>query len=174
MDDFIEKSPPAESHPLMTVNSGLCYRRHANIIGTRELIPIGGDKMLSAISVEIAPGELIDKITILEIKLERMDDPGKLKNVSADLEALADARDGAIPPSPELDKLTAELKEINIRLWRIEDDIRKCERAKDFGPAFTELARAVYRNNDKRAELKRGINELLGSRLIEEKSYAAY
>lgn len=158
----------------MTVNGGLCYRRHANIIGTRELIPIGGDKMLSAISVKIAPGELIDKITILEIKLERMDDPGKLKNVRADLEALADARDGAIPSSPELDKLTAELKEINIRLWRIEDDIRKCERAKDFGPAFIELARAVYHNNDKRAELKRGINELLGSRLIEEKSYAAY
>lgn len=130
--------------------------------------------MLSAISVKIAPGELIDKITILEIKLERMDDPGKLKNVRADLEALADARDGAIPSSPELDKLTAELKEINIRLWRIEDDIRKCERAKDFGPAFIELARAVYHNNDKRAELKRGINELLGSRLIEEKSYAAY
>ncbi|HIJ46056.1 MAG TPA: hypothetical protein HPP50_07875, partial [Rhodospirillaceae bacterium] len=112
--------------------------------------------MLSAITVEIAPGELIDKITILEIKLERMDDPGKLKNVGADLETLADARDGAIPPSPELDKLTAELKEINIRLWRIEDDIRKCERAKDFGPAFTELARAVYHNNDKRAKLKRG------------------
>ncbi len=158
----------------MTMNGSLCYHCQVNIIGTHELNPIGGDKMLSAISVEIAPGELIDKITILEIKLERIDNPGKLKNVGADLVTLAEARDGAIPPSPELDKLTTELKEINIHLWRIEDDIRECERAKDFGPAFIKLARAVYFKNDKRAALKRAINELLGSRLTEEKSYAAY
>ncbi|HJN23715.1 MAG TPA: DUF6165 family protein [Rhodospirillales bacterium] len=114
--------------------------------------------MLSAISVEIAPGKLIDRITILEIKLEHMDDPDKLKNVGADLETLAEARDGAIALSPQLDKVTAELKKINIRIWRIEDNIRECEWARDFGPAFIKLARAVYFSNDKRAALKRGIN----------------
>jgi hypothetical protein len=166
-------SSPAESHRLMTVNSSLCYRCLTNSFGTRELTPFSGDKMLSAISVEIAPGKLIDRITILEIKLEHMDDPDKLKNVGADLETLAEARDGAIALSPQLDKVTAELKKINIRIWRIEDNIRECEWARDFGPAFIKLARAVYFSNDKRAALKRGINELLGSRPIEEKSYAA-
>jgi hypothetical protein len=126
------------------------------------------------ITVEISPGELIDKITILAIKLERMTDAAKLRNVRAEWEALVKARDDAITPSAELDRLTAALKKANEALWVIEDDIRDCERRQDFGPKFVELARAVYRNNDERSHLKRQINELLGSRLIEEKSYAAY
>lgn len=130
--------------------------------------------MARTVSVEISPGELIDKITILEIKLERMTDAAKLANVRAEWETLTAARDGAIYPSPDLDRLTAGLKAVNERLWAIEDDIRDCERAKDFGTKFVELARAVYISNDERARLKREINELLGSRLIEEKSYAAY
>lgn len=130
--------------------------------------------MPKAVTVEISPGELIDKITILEIKIERIKDAAKLANVRADWETLTAARDGAIGPSADLDRLTAELKEINARLWDIEDRIRDCERAKDFGARFVELARGVYRNNDRRSEIKRAINELLGSRLMEEKSYAAY
>ena len=130
--------------------------------------------MLTSLFAEISPGELIDKITILEIKLERLDDAAKLANVRTELETLAATRDGAVPASPELDSLTAELKEINGRLWEIEDDIRDCERNKDFGPAFAELARGVYMTNDRRSRVKRQINELLGSSLVEEKSYAAY
>ncbi len=126
------------------------------------------------VSVEVSPGELIDKITILEIKLERIEDEDKLKNVKLEWETLTRARDEAIEATPELEKLTADLKESNERLWEIEDDIRQCERDKDFGDRFVELARAVYVNNDQRSRLKREINKLLGSRLIEEKFYAAY
>jgi Flp pilus assembly protein TadD len=128
----------------------------------------------NAVPVEVAPGELIDKITILEIKAERLTDPDRLGNVRTDLVALRAARTGAVPPSPRLAKLTADLREVNAALWRIEDDIRVCERRQDFGPRFIELARSVYRTNDRRAALKRQINELLGSGLVEEKSYAAY
>tara|TARA_Y100000031_G_scaffold155869_2_gene208079 strand:- start:118 stop:471 length:354 start_codon:yes stop_codon:yes gene_type:complete len=117
---------------------------------------------------------LIDKITILEIRLERIEDEDKLKNVKLEWETLTRARDEAIEATPELEKLTAGLKESNERLWEIEDDIRDCERDKNFGDRFVELARAVYVNNDQRSRLKREINKLLGSRLIEEKSYAAY
>jgi hypothetical protein len=130
--------------------------------------------LVISISVEVSPGELIDKITILGIKLERIEDEDKLKNVKLEWETLTRARDEAIEATPELEKLTADLKESNERLWEIEDDIRQCERDKDFGDKFVELARAVYANNDQRSRLKREINELLGSRLIEEKSYAAY
>jgi hypothetical protein len=126
------------------------------------------------ILVEIAPGELIDKITILEIKSERIADAGKLKNVRVELDVLAAARDGAMAASAELAELTAQLKQVNQALWEIEDAIRDCERGQDFGPKFIELARSVYHSNDRRAALKRQINELLGSKLIEEKSYAAY
>ncbi len=130
--------------------------------------------MKTSISVEVSPGELIDKITILEIKLERIEDADKLANVKLDWETLSAARDAAIEPTGELERLSAELKQANESLWRIEDDIRDCERSKDFGDAFIELARDVYKTNDKRARLKREINELLGSTLIEEKSYASY
>ncbi|MEK9726065.1 MAG: DUF6165 family protein [Rhodospirillaceae bacterium] len=130
--------------------------------------------MPSTVTVEIAPGELIDKITILEIKMERIADAAKLKNVRAELDVLAASRDAHLPDSAELDDLSAELKRINETLWVIEDDIRDCERGGDFGETFVELARAVYRTNDRRAEVKRRINDLLGSHLVEEKSYAAY
>jgi len=128
----------------------------------------------TSVSIEIAPGELVDKITILEIKLERITDDGKLANVRLEWETLIKARDGAIEATPELDRLSADLKAANEALWDIEDEIRDCERNKDFGDAFVQLARSVYISNDKRAALKREINELLGSSLIEEKSYAAY
>jgi chaperonin cofactor prefoldin len=126
------------------------------------------------VSVNVAPGELIDKITILEIKLERIEDETKLANVRLEYDTLNAARDEAIPKSEELDQLSAELKKINEALWEIEDDIRDCERAKDFGDGFIKLARAVYVTNDKRMAVKRQINDLLGSALVEEKSYAAY
>lgn len=126
------------------------------------------------VSVEIAPGELIDKITILEIKTERILDAAKLENVRVELSTLETARDAAIPSSSEMSDLTGQLKQINEALWVIEDDIRDCERDKDFGDKFIELARGVYKTNDKRAALKRDINILLGSRLVEEKSYSDY
>ncbi|MBC8873218.1 MAG: hypothetical protein H8E44_27605 [Planctomycetes bacterium] len=126
------------------------------------------------ILVEIAPGELIDKITILEIKTERIADPDKLNNVRVELEVLEKARDEAVEASPELGDLAARLRKVNEALWDIEDDIRDCERRQDFGPRFIELARSVYRSNDQRAAVKREVNELLGSKLIEEKSYTDY
>ena len=130
--------------------------------------------MSVTVSVDVAPGELIDKITILEIKLERIEDEAKLANVSIEYETLSKARDAAIAQSSELDRLSVDLKSINEALWEIEDDIRDCERAKDFGDGFVKLARAVYVTNDKRMAVKRQINDLLGSSLVEEKSYAAY
>ncbi len=128
----------------------------------------------NAIKVEIAPGELIDKITILDIKSERIDDPDKLKNVRHELAILKTTQEDSMPSSPELDELTAGLKAVNEKLWVIEDDIRLCEGAKDFGEKFIELARAVYVTNDERARLKREVNELLGSAIVEEKSYKPY
>jgi len=127
-----------------------------------------------SIRIEVAPGEIIDKLTILEIKRERMADEAKRRNVSHEWDVLTRDLAAAIAPTPELDALRATLKEINLKLWVIEDDIRDCERAKDFGPKFIELARAVYFTNDERAAVKRRINELLNSAIIEEKSYAAY
>ncbi|HEX3729595.1 MAG TPA: hypothetical protein VHV47_07305, partial [Opitutaceae bacterium] len=112
-----------------------------------------------SVVIEAAPGELIDKITILEIKSERMADSEKLRNVRVELETLRRARDRTIVPSEELASLTAELRGVNEALWTIEDEIRGCERAGDFGAKFVELARSVYRNNDHRAALKRRINE---------------
>ena len=128
----------------------------------------------ATVTIEISPGELIDKITILEIKTERITDAAKRANVRTELETLVASRDAALAASPELTELSGELKRINEALWEIEDDIRDHERAGDFGSGFIDLARAVYRTNDHRSEVKRRINELLGSRLIEEKSYAEY
>ena len=127
-----------------------------------------------AITVAIAPGELIDKITILEIKLERIKEPAKLENIRREMEILAHTSADGLAQSEELDGLTQELKDVNERLWQIEDDSRACEAAGDFGPRFIELARAVYINNDQRARAKRDINVLLSSDIIEEKSYQPY
>ena len=123
-----------------------------------------------SIPIEIASGELIDKITILEIKRDRIRDQAKRANVLAELQILAAARDRAIRSSAPLDELTGALKKTNEALWDIEDAIRICEKAQNIGTKFIELARSVYRENDHRADLKRPeINTLLGSKLIEEK-----
>ncbi|VAW14546.1 hypothetical protein MNBD_ALPHA09-982 [hydrothermal vent metagenome] len=121
--------------------------------------------------VEIGVGELIDKITILRIKTERMTDEGKLANVAHELIALEEVRGAKVPATPELGRLEAELKTVNEALWEIEDDIRACEAEADFGPEFVRLARAVYQTNDRRADLKKAINFAAGSTVIEEKSY---
>jgi tetratricopeptide (TPR) repeat protein len=123
------------------------------------------------LTVEIAPGELIDKITILEIKAQKMSDPSKRGRICAECEALKSVRDRNLGQSEEIARLTFELQAVNQRLWQVEDEIRLCEKAKDFGPRFIELARSVYHENDRRAALKRRINELLGSRITEEKCY---
>jgi hypothetical protein len=126
------------------------------------------------VTIEIGPGELIDKITILEIKAAHIGTRDKLANIRHELSVLVAARAAAVAPSPALDGLTDQLRSVNGTLWRVEDDIRECERAGDFGSRFIALARAVYRTNDQRAAIKREINDLLRANIIEEKSYAAY
>jgi Flp pilus assembly protein TadD len=160
---------------MATALARLAAERGASRGGPTDLPPPPQPRRESQpITVEVPAGELIDKITILEIKSERIADASKLVNVRAELQTLTAARDGAIAPSTELSELTAKLKQANAALWDIEDEIRRCERDRDFGPRFIELARAVYHTNDQRAALKRAINELLGSRLVEEKDYVAY
>jgi hypothetical protein len=125
------------------------------------------------ITIPIAPGELIDKLTILRLKSERMTDPAKLTNVLHEMALLQATANRSLPDSAELSALWDELYQINAALWSIEDDIRACEAASDFGPDFIRLARAVYITNDKRADVKKRISLHLGSALIEEKSYVA-
>jgi hypothetical protein len=127
-----------------------------------------------SLMIEVGAGELIDKITILKIKAARMTDPEKLRNVKHELDVLSRSRAEALHQSDELDRLEDELRRVNEALWVIEDDIRACEAARDFGPAFIELARSVYIQNDKRAALKKSINALCGSRIVEEKSYTEF
>lgn len=127
-----------------------------------------------SVLTEVSWGELIDKYTILAIKSERIQDPGKLKNIRTEMESLAAAHGRAHGMSPGLATAEARLKAINEKLWDIEDHIRDCERAKDFGPRFVELARGVYFTNDERSNVKREINGLLCSGLVEEKSYQPY
>lgn len=127
-----------------------------------------------SVLVPVSWGEVIDKITILEIKAERIADAAKLANITNELDELVAVREREFPAHVQLAVLAAELKAINEKLWVVEDDIRDCERAKDFGAKFVELARAVYYTNDERAAVKRKINDLLGSALVEEKSYQPY
>lgn len=129
---------------------------------------------MSLISAPISYGELIDKITILEIKSARIDDPDKLANVRDELEMLDRlcARDPASRINIRAERV--ELRYINEQLWDIEDEIRLKERDQAFDARFIELARAVYHTNDRRAAVKRAINVKLGSRLVEEKSYQDY
>jgi hypothetical protein len=129
---------------------------------------------VASVRIDISPGELIDKITILEIKSDRIADPAKLANVHHELGILRAIRDRDIPPSPGLDRLTVDLKAVNAKLWTIEDEIRDREREARFDERFVTLARSVYRANDRRAALKAEINALLGATIVEEKSYAAY
>jgi hypothetical protein len=126
-----------------------------------------------AILIPVSAGELIDKITILRVKAARID-ASKLANVKKELsllEAVA-AKDLAVVPG--LDALSAELEAVNAILWDVEEGKRDCERRGDFGPAFVALARQVYKDNDRRAAIKRRINDAAGSELVEEKSYRPY
>ena len=126
------------------------------------------------ILIPASAGELIDKITILEIKVKNIRDPEKNRNVAKELEALVKCLRKNISDVDQLTDLRASLKSINEALWDIEDDIRLCEQRGKFGDKFIKLARSVYRQNDKRAAVKKEINVLLGSSIIEEKSYADY
>ncbi len=126
------------------------------------------------LTIEVSTGELLDKLTILLIKKERIQDSKKRGNIAKELRCLERVYDTQVKKSTALDGLISELRQVNEMLWDIEDKIRSCERTKDFGSTFVELARSVYRTNDRRALLKYRINELLGSDLVEEKSYEAY
>jgi hypothetical protein len=126
------------------------------------------------VEVPMAPGELLDKLSILAIKLERISDEQKLLYVRREHQRLESVRRRAVPLGGELTRLAGELKEVNERLWDIENDIRDCEARQDFGPTFIQLARAVYQTNDRRAEIKREIDTLLGSPVLEQKDYTAY
>ncbi len=127
-----------------------------------------------SVIVAVSWGELLDKISILEIKRDRLTDPAQLANVEHEHATLCAARDKAMPEGADVSDSFAGLRIVNETLWDIEDDIRDCERDKDFGPRFVELARAVYINNDQRAAIKRRINDALGSDIVEEKSYTEY
>ena len=126
------------------------------------------------ILVPISPGELLDKITILRIKAARMKDAGKLANVRHELALLEKTWKESGAASVDLGTAEADLTRVNEKLWVIEDEIRDEERAKRFADKFIELARAVYFTNDERAAIKKRINTLLGSSIVEEKAYQQY
>jgi hypothetical protein len=132
------------------------------------------EKIMNDILTPISPGELLDKITILHIKAENIQDLEKLVNVQIERAALQRVIDAHIPDNVEISELVTKLQMVNKELWDIEDAIRDCERDNSFEAEFIRLARAVYITNDKRAELKKQINIALGSKLIEEKSYTKY
>jgi hypothetical protein len=123
--------------------------------------------------VDVAPGEVIDRLTILELKLERISDPEKHRHAQTEYESLSEVL-AQSAPVPEIDALRTELKAVNSALWQVEDDLRDHERRKDFGASFVELARSVYRHNDRRSDLKRRISEAAGSAHRDVKSYAPY
>ncbi len=131
--------------------------------------------MSTEIQVPISPGELIDKITILEIKAANIPDPAKLANVKVELQLLQDTwRTSGHADRHNIDAEWQQLREVNKKLWDIEDDIRDKERERKFDQEFIELARSVYITNDVRAAVKKQINTKLGSKIVEEKSYAKY
>ena len=127
-----------------------------------------------SIKIELSIGELLDKISILQIKAERIDDPSKVKNINKELDVLMSLWNDSPYSDTNLSSEINELKNINEALWDIEDKIRDKERNQVFDKDFIELARSVYFTNDKRAEIKRIINSKTGSELIEEKSYSEY
>ena len=129
---------------------------------------------MNEILIPISPGELLDKITILQIKSERIDDPAKVANVRTELDMLLKVWAESVDDDERIRALSAELKAINEALWEIEDDIRDEERNKRFGDRFIELARAVYVTNDERANAKKQVNLHLNSTIVEEKSYQDY
>tara|TARA_B100000029_G_C17041088_1_gene765927 strand:+ start:179 stop:628 length:450 start_codon:yes stop_codon:yes gene_type:complete len=123
---------------------------------------------------EISPGELLDKISILEIKIVKISNKDKLEEVNKEYKILKKAKEANIEPAAEIESLFKEIKKINLDLWNVEDEIRACEKRKDFGQKFIDLARNVYLNNDKRAKIKSKINEVLGSNIKEVKQYINY
>ena len=129
---------------------------------------------MTELLVPISPGELIDKITILEIKSQRMTDPVKLANVRTELSLLMETWEASPWSAVDIAAEWAGLRGVNEKLWVIEDEIRDEERAKRFTEKFIELARAVYFTNDERAAIKKRVNTLLGSSIVEEKSYQQY
>ena len=129
---------------------------------------------MKEILVPISPGELLDKITILEIKSERIEDPDKVANVRHELGLLSQVWSDSVEEDQTISDLHRQLKAINEELWEIEDDIRDEERNDRFDERFIELARAVYVTNDKRAQAKKDVNLHLGSEIVEEKSYKDY
>ena len=130
--------------------------------------------MSDQINTPISPGELVDKITILEIKKEFIVDSNKLKNINYEYNLLMKIYNDDVSKTDGVDVLKTKLKNIKLSLWKIEDDIRDCERDKIFDNTFVELARSVYFTNDKRSKVKLEINLLLNSSLVEEKSYKDY
>jgi hypothetical protein len=126
------------------------------------------------ILIPISPGELLDKITILQIKAERIADPVKVANVKTELDMLSKVWSETVEVDAEITALTTELKSVNEALWEIEDDIRDEERGRRFGERFIELARAIYVTNDERANAKKKVNLHLNSTIVEEKSYQDY
>ena len=126
------------------------------------------------ITVPVSVGEVVDKVTILEIKSDRISDTDKLRNIATELDALRPLVSGGVFDAEEVVALTDALRAVNGELWDIEDDIRAEEAADRFGDRFIELARAVYVTNDRRAELKKKINLATGAELVEGKSYEDY
>jgi len=129
---------------------------------------------LKRIQSEISSGELLDKISILEIKLKKIKDKENLKEINKEYDILKQSQNLNIKLTDELKDLFNELKKINLNLWDIEDKLRICEKNKDFGEKFIELARGVYFNNDSRAKIKSEINKLSGSNIKEIKQYSDY
>ena len=123
------------------------------------------------ILTEISAAELLDKISILEIKLDSIKDKEKLVEINKEYKSLEETKKSNIEITENLQKLINQLKEVNLKLWDIEEGKRKCEKNADFGKDFIQLSRSVYINNDKRAKIKSDINRLLGSNIKEVKSY---
>ena len=128
----------------------------------------------SNILVPLSVGELIDKISILKIKKKKITNKNKQKNIIKELKFLERIYKSNIKKNKKLDRCEKQLIKINKILWEIEDEIRNCESKRDFKEIFIKLARSVYINNDKRSKIKREINTITGSNLIEEKSYKSY
>ena len=126
------------------------------------------------ILTEISAGELLDKISILEIKLVKIIDKESLLEINKEYNSLKKTQDSNIKLTKNLENLIKQLKEVNLKLWDIEDNKRICEKNKDFGKVFVDLSRNVYLNNDKRAKIKSEINKLLGSNIKEVKQYVNY
>ena len=123
---------------------------------------------------EVSAGELLDKISILEIKLEKISDKSSLEQLKKEYKILKENQNSTIKIEGKIEDLFKSLKNINFKLWNIEDRLRICEKNKDFGKEFIELAREVYFNNDKRSKIKSDINKTLGSNILEIKQYVSY